>query len=165
MKLIDADRMINEIDESLMRAEQEDGNTAEAMKILFAGVRAAIQCQPTLGPVTHNLIKNPEDLPKSEKDVLMKVQLVTDRGRFLYLYVAGFYEDGSIEADNSQYCWDEVEEKMCEYDEKFQLYRVPKGWYERSLYMGDYGVGCIEDNVVAWWYMEDIGNDDDSANG
>lgn len=102
----------------------------------------------------HDLRKNPDDLPDAEKEV----DVVCIRGN-RKIRTHGFYENGKVHTEDSDWFWDEIS-GYGTYCEETDDYIIPEGWWEYRHYNPD-GVynNIIDDKVIAWreidFYEED----------
>lgn len=106
-----------------------------------------------------------ERLPKNEEEV----EITCTRERYLtgekiYFTARAFYEDGTMNTEDSSYCWYDTDN--WEYDEERDAYIIPESWFETVWFNEE--LGHVDAKVIAWRplsepYKEDkeIGGDSD----
>ena len=88
-----------------------------------------------------------ERMPESEKDVeITYVRKHWKTGEPLYFTARAFYEDGTINTEDSSFNWDNTDN--WEYDEEKDGYVIPEGWFENVSFAEEFG--AVDAPVIAW---------------
>lgn len=107
----------------------------------------ALQELPTVDMATESWILCSERLPENERDV--EITYTIQRyltGEIWYLTARAFYEDGTLNTEDSAYSWEETDN--WEIDEETDSCIVPEGWYESVSFTEEFGI--IDRPVIAW---------------
>lgn len=100
----------------------------------------------------HNLRKNPVDFPPIEVEVDVVCERKYRDGSSYRVRTHGFYEDGTILENDSDWNWEDISGEWCEEED---CYYVPEGWWEYKHYnQDDVYNNIIDDCVIAWRYIE-----------
>lgn len=102
----------------------------------------------------HDLRKNPQDLPEPEKevDVVCERKMLRKDSKPIQIRTHGFYEDGTILENDSEWNWEDLEG---EYNEEEDCYVIQEGWWEFRHYgLDEFYNNVIDDEIVAWRYIE-----------
>jgi hypothetical protein len=96
-----------------------------------------------------------EKMPPAEDSIEFTVVAKNDlTGKDYYILAQGFYEDGKIGEDDSDYSWgDDGNDFDFEYDEKTDTIIVPEGFYSYG-YLSEYYYK-VSDQVIAWRKEQD----------
>lgn len=88
-----------------------------------------------------------ERLPENEQEVeITYVRKNWKTGEPLYFTCRAFYTDGTMNTEDSNYSWNEIDN--WEYNENLDAYIIPEGWWEIVHFAEEYG--CVDQPVVAW---------------
>lgn len=88
--------------------------------------------------------------PKAEQIVIL---LCKDKYTKYEYKCFGFYEPQGVLREQSEYSWDF--ECCDDYSEEYDDYFVNSGWYERIYNWDLYGCVKIEDEVIAYAYIDE----------
>lgn len=88
-----------------------------------------------------------ERLPKSE-DVVEITYTTQDyeTGETMYFTARAFYEDGTVDTEDSYYCWWDLGKRK--YDKEKDAYIIPEGWWESVRFSENFV--AIDKPVIAW---------------
>lgn len=88
-----------------------------------------------------------EKMPESEKDVeITYVSKHWDTGEPIYSTARAFYEDGTINTDESSFNWENTD--GWEYDEDYDYEIIPEGWFESVTFSEEFE--AVDQRVIAW---------------
>ena len=88
-----------------------------------------------------------EKLPENEQEVeITYVNKHWKTGEPLYFTCRAFYTDGTMNTEESDYTWNEIDN--LEYSEKLDAYIIPEGWWECVSFAEEYA--AVDLPVIAW---------------
>lgn len=88
-----------------------------------------------------------ERLPKNEEEVeITYTRKNYKTGETMYLTARAFYEDGTMNTEDSEYCWNDTDN--WEYVEEKDAYIIPEGWFEYAPFTEEFGV--VDMTAIAW---------------
>ena len=98
--------------------------------------------------------------PNNEEPILILTKhRLLDSKLYIYTVVRGFYTDGAHNTEDSDYCWNDIEDDW-EYDEENDAYIIPRDYWEERWYGdSDYSVALVNDYVVGWCRLRDVINE------
>lgn len=86
-------------------------------------------------------------LPDNEQEVeVTYVNKHWKTGEPLYFTCRAFYTDGTMNTEESDYTWNEIDN--LEYNEKLDAYIIPEGWWECVSFAEEYA--AVDLSVIAW---------------
>ena len=102
---------------------------------------------------TSNWIPVTDRLPETETEVLIlasrKLYSLTSHSHTMHhIITTGMYEDGTKRTEDSNWWW---ETDGFEYDEEWDDYIIPEGWWEYKHYNGDEQHNYTIDDEVTHW--------------
>lgn len=134
--MIDEKKLIDELKQSGMIADNEHGNAMVDM----------INSQTQIG----EWISCSERFPENETEVeITFIRKHYKTGETLYLTARAFYEDGTLPTEKSIFVWNEVDN--WKYDENIDSYIIPEGWFEGVSFSEEFGL--VDMPVIAWRYL------------
>lgn len=88
-----------------------------------------------------------ERLPKNEEEVeITYTRKNYKTGKTMYFTARAFYEDGTMNTEDSDYCW--YDKDNWEYVEEKDSYIIPEGWFEVVSFSEEFG--AVDMPVIAW---------------
>ena len=159
VRLIDATPLEKEMREYSQYIGRETTNECESTAECCADM---VSEAPTIDPET--LRPTWRDPEKNPPEVETEVLVLVDCGKG-YCITTAFYEDGTVSQYESLWQWEDVDDYGI-YDEKEDLYRLPKGWWEYRHFTPDDALECpIDKPVVGWMPLPEkvLKNDDDAV--
>ena len=101
-----------------------------------------IEEQPKIG----EWIPCSERMPENEVEVEITYTRNGPTGDKYFLIARAFYEDGTMNTEDSDYVW--FDKDNWKYDEDKDAYIIPEGWWEEVKFGEEFGV--VDMPVIAW---------------
>lgn len=89
-----------------------------------------------------------DKLPEPETEVLILANRILADGRSYKIITTAMYEDGTVNTDDSIWCWYDMD---FDYDEENDKYLIPEGWWEHRYYNPDDVLNNPVDDFVTHW--------------
>lgn len=90
-----------------------------------------------------------ERLPEAEMRVLVCAETRCTDGKKYRHITAAMYEDGNVWREDSSWNFNDFD-NLESYDEEKDDWKIPKGWWEYTIYNDDEGNYMIDDFVTHW---------------
>ena len=90
-----------------------------------------------------------EKLPEAEMRVLVCAETRCTDGKKYRHITAAMYEDGNVWREDSSWNFNDFN-NLESYDEEKDDWKIPKGWWEYTIYNDDEGNYMIDDFVTHW---------------
>ena len=144
VKLIDANALKRNIERKYMPSDTISAGML--YDLISTAPEVNRRAEPENKPLTW--ISVDEKLPEPETRVLVCAE--TRCGDKTYRHItAGMYEDGNIWREDSSWNFNDFD-NLDTYDEEQDDYKIPKGWWEYTIYNSDEGNYPIDDFVTHW---------------
>lgn len=96
-----------------------------------------------------------EKLPEAEKRVLVCTETRCIDGKKYHHITTAMYEDGNVWREDSSWNFNDSD-NLEAYDEEKDDWKIPKGWWEYTIYNDDEGNYMIDDFVTHWMPLPEL---------
>lgn len=143
MRLIDANALIKAIENDC--PEQVYYTKKDAIECVLC--LSAVDAAP-VGLKMNEWINVKDRLPEAEKRVLVCAEIRLTDGKVRRHITTGMYEDGTVRRAESDWNFKDLEYHT--YDEDWDDWKIPEGWWEYTIYNSEELNYPINDVVTHW---------------